>query len=200
MPLRILRKNNRELSDGELLARFHDKGDLKSLGELYSRHMHLVYGVCLRYLRNREESRDAVMGIFEKIASEPERHRPDNFRAWLYVVAKNFCLMAIRSEASGKAKHEEWAAEQELFVESEPFLHPVDREGSDADRALRECIEKLSLLQRESVELFYFENKCYREIAEKLGSDEKKVKSLLQNGKRNLKICMEGKNVRYDEE
>lgn len=199
MPLRILRKQNRELSDGELLVRFHEGGDLKALGELYSRYMHLVYGVCMKYLRNREEARDAVMGIFEKIASEPARHRPDNFRAWLYVVTKNFCLMALRSEASGKAKHEEWEIEQELFVESEPFLHPVDREGSETDRALRECIEKLSQLQRESVELFYFENKCYREIAERMRSDEKRVKSLLQNGKRNLKICLEGKNVRYEE-
>lgn len=169
------------------------------LGELYSRYMHLVYGVCLKYLRNREESRDAVMSIFEKIASEPERHRPDNFRAWLYVVTKNFCLMELRSAASGKVKYDKWAMEQDIFVESEPFLHPVDREGSETDRALRECIEKLSRLQRESVELFYFNNKCYREIAEMIGSDEKKVKSLLQNGKRNLKICLEGKNVGYEE-
>lgn len=200
MPLRVLRKNVVEFSDEELLARFHNGGDLKVLGELYSRYMHLVFGVCLKYLRNREESRDAVMNIFEKIASEPGRHRPDNFRAWLYVVTKNFCLMEIRSAASGKAKYDEWAAEQDTFMESDPFMHHVGREGNETDRALKECISKLTELQKESVELFYFHNKCYREIAEKIGSDEKRVKSLLQNGKRNLRLCLEGKNVRYEEE
>jgi RNA polymerase sigma-70 factor (ECF subfamily) len=197
MPLRILRKNDRELSDGELLARFNGGGDLKALGELYSRYMHLVYGVCLKYLRNREESRDAVMNIFEKMASEPGKHSPDNFRAWLYVVTRNHCLMKLRSAAADRSKFEEWATDNEIFMESEAILHPVDREGIETDTALRECIEKLTGLQKESIELFYFKNKCYREIAERLGADEKKVKSLLQNGKRNLKICLEGKNVRY---
>jgi RNA polymerase sigma-70 factor, ECF subfamily len=196
MLLKVFRKKGKELSDNELLARFIDNGDHEILAELYSRYMQLVYGVCMKYLRNREDARDGVIRIYEKIASEPARHQPDNFRAWLYVVTKNYCLMEIRSAEHRNQKLAEWQEDQKIFMESDDFLHPVDRDDSETDTALKECIEKLHDLQRRSVELFYFGNKCYREIAEELLTDEKKVKSLLQNGKRNLKICLEGKNVR----
>jgi len=197
MQLKVLRKKEKELSDGELLARYLAGGDLEVLGNLYNRYIPLVYGVCLKYLRNREDARDSVIKIFEKIAGERGKHKPDNFKAWLYVITKNFCLMELRSAASLKAKHEEWSAEQEFFMEPQTILHPIDRDDSETDRALQECIEKLVKLQRTTVELFYFGNKCYKEIAVELNTDEKRVKSLLQNGKRNLKICLEGKNVRY---
>jgi len=197
MQLKVLRRKEKEVSDEELLARYLAGGDLEVLGTLYSRYMSLVYGVCLKYLRNRDDSRDAVIRIFEKIAGEHGKHRPENFRAWLYVVTKNFCLMELRSAASLKARHEEWSADQEYFMEPETILHPIDRDERETDVALQECIEKLVQLQRVTIEMFYFGNKCYREIAVELKTDEKKVKSLLQNGKRNLKICLEGKNVRY---
>lgn len=196
MLLKVFRNKGKELSDNELLARFIDNGDHEILAELYSRYMQLVYGVCMKYLRNREDARDGVIRIYEKIASEPARHQPDNFRAWLYVVTKNYCLMEIRSAEHRNHKLAEWQEDQRIIMESDDFLHPVDRDGIETDIALKECIEKLHELQRISVELFYFGNKCYREIAEELLTDEKKVKSLLQNGKRNLKICLEGKNVR----
>jgi RNA polymerase sigma-70 factor (ECF subfamily) len=41
--------------------------------------------------------------------------------------------------------------------------------------------------------LFYLEQKCYKDIADLTGYDLNKVKSAIQNGKRNLKICMERK-------
>lgn len=197
MQLKVLRRKEKEVSDEELLARYLAGGDLEVLGTLYTRYMSLVYGVCLKYLRNRDDSRDAVIRIFEKIAGEHGKHQPENFKAWLYVVTKNFCLMELRSAASAKARHEEWSADQEYFMEPETILHPIDRDERETDVALQECIEKLVQLQRLTIELFYFGNKCYREIAVELKTDEKKVKSLLQNGKRNLKICLEGKNVRY---
>lgn len=197
MQLKIFRGKEKELSDEELLARYLAGGDLEVLGTLYSRYMSMVYGVCLKYLRNRNDARDAVISIFEKISGEQGKHKPDNFRAWLYVVTKNFCLMELRSAASAKAKQEEWSAEQKFFMEPESILHPIDRDERETDRALQECIEKLAQLQRVAIELFYFGNRCYREIAVELKTDEKRVKSLLQNGKRSLKICLEDKNVRY---
>lgn len=197
MLLKVFRKNENKMSDEELLAGYLAGEGAGLLAELYSRYMHMVYGVCLKYLRNREESQDCVIRIWEKVAAELVRHRPENFRAWLYVVTKNFCLMELRASASGKRHHDEWAADQLIIMESEQFMHPVDREENGSDQALKDCIAQLAELQKKSVELFYFGNKCYREIAEELRTDEKKVKSLLQNGKRNIKICLEGKNVSY---
>ena len=181
-------------SDEELLRLFHRNGSLDTLGELYSRYMHLVYGVSLKYLANREEAKDIVMQIFEKLVTDLPGQEVRNFKSWLYVLTKNHCLMQIRSQKSADGRMEGYKIEQE-FMESEQEMHPIDREDHSVEEALKQCIELLKSEQKQCIELFYYEKLCYQEIAEKLGMNEKKVKSYLQNGKRNLKICLERKDV-----
>ncbi len=196
MIIRIPGKRNKSGSEKELLDEFRRSGDLEVLAELYSPYMHLVYGVCLKYLRDRESSMDAVMQIFEKLITELPKHQVENFRNWLHVVTRNFCLMKLRSDKSENEKMEEWQKESIFFMESEPALHPVDDDDPEKDKMLEDCISRLKDEQKSCIRLFYFENKCYNEIAECLRIDENKVKSHLQNGKRNLKICLEEKNGR----
>lgn len=190
--------DNSDSRDQSLLDQFRVNSDLSILGELYSPYMHLVYGVCLKYLKDREKSQDAVMQIFEKLITEIPKHKINNFRSWLYVLAKNHCLMELRSSSSRKEREKKYGLEQQIFMESEPELHPVDEENSKLNKALQECIESLKKEQKECVLLFYYKDKCYREISEMLHLDEKKVKSYLQNGKRNLKICLENKDAREE--
>jgi RNA polymerase sigma-70 factor, ECF subfamily len=194
MIFRLSRDKNTERTDEELLKDFRSDNDLEILGELYSRYMHLVYGVCLKYLKERDESMDAVMQIFEKLISEIPRHEIENFRPWLHAVTRNHCLMHLRSKKSDDKKLEEWAVDSMIFMENPPELHPVDDNSSEMDKALEDCIERLKEEQKQCIRLFYYSNKCYHEVAESLGIDEKKVKSHLQNGKRNLKLCLEEKN------
>jgi RNA polymerase sigma-70 factor (ECF subfamily) len=185
---------NPDITDEELLRQFNRNGSLETLGALYSRYMHLVYGVSLKYLESREDARDAVMQIFEKLILDLPGQEIRNFKSWLYVLTKNFCLMQIRSRKSADGRLEGYKFEQE-FMESESEMHPMDREHRSAEADLQRCMEKLKKEQKQCIELFYYQNLCYQEIAEQLGIHEKKVKSFLQNGKRNLKICLEGKNV-----
>jgi len=198
MLLRIPGKKLRNKEDAELLAEYRSGGDLEILGELYSRYMHLVYGVCLKYLKDREESKDAVMQIFEKLLIEIPKHKIENFRSWLYVVTKNYCLMQLRSGKSDSEKLTEWINDPAIFMESSTDLHPLDKDEDSGfiDKALEDCIERLNEQQKKCIRQFYFENRCYNEIAADNGLDIKKVKSYLQNGKRNLKLCLEEKNVR----
>jgi len=186
---------HQKISDEGLLEKFKLSGNLDLLGELFSRHMHLVYGVSLKYFKDRDEAQDAVMNIFEKLVTDLPKHEVQNFKSWLYVLTKNHCLMEIRSRKSNDRRLAGLKIEQE-FMESEYNLHPLDREEEIIGDALKECIEKLKSEQKQCIELFYYKKLCYQEVAEKLNLEEKKVKSYLQNGKRNLKICLEGKNVR----
>jgi RNA polymerase sigma-70 factor (ECF subfamily) len=196
MQFRVSGSRNKKLPDDELLNKFRSEGDLEILGELYSRYVHLVYGVCLKYLREREESMDAVMNIFEKLIVEIPGHEILNFKSWLYVVTKNFCLMHIRSQKSKNEKHAEWLTEEFLIMENHTEMHPIDKGDSGMDKELEDCITRLKDEQRECIRHFYYNNRCYNEIALVMNIDEKKVKSHLQNAKRNLKICLEEKNVR----
>jgi len=188
------RKISKEKTDEELIAEFSSSGDLEVLGELYSGYMHLVYGVSLKYLKNREEAMDAVMQIFEKLITDIPKQEIQNFRNWLHVVTKNYCLMHLRSVKSKNERLAEWAVNPQNFMENVSEMHPIDRDEPDMKDAINDCIERLKKEQKYCIKQFYYENRCYREIAVSLGISEKKVKSYLQNGKRNLKICLEEKN------
>ena len=193
MPLIFLRKRETKESDGELLKRFREEGDVAVLGQLYERYMHLVYGVCLKYLEEREAAKDEVMNIFEKLVTTVPGEEILNFRTWLYVVTKNHCLMLLRSRKSESARMETMLSDPTFFMEKEAQVHPMENdEGIDMKR-LEECIGRLKDEQKNCIQLFYYEGCGYRQIAERLGMDESKVKSYIQNGKRNLRICMEGK-------
>ena len=198
MLIKIQGKKRRSRTDEELLTEFRSGGDPEVLGELYSRYMHLVYGVCLKYLKVREESQDAVMQIFEKLIIEIPKHNIENFRSWLHVVTKNYCLMQLRSDKSQSERISEWINDHDVFMETVTDLHPLDEDNDSkvVDRALEDCIERLKEEQKKCIRQFYFENKCYNEISADLDMDVRKVKSYLQNGKRNLKLCLEEKHVR----
>lgn len=140
------------------------------------------------------------MQIFEALPEKLLRHDVRDFRPWLYVITKNHCLMNLRSEKTKAEKQKYFAIEQTFIMEYERDLHPVDEETSQSDDDLRDCIERLGSEQKTCILLFYYKNKCYREIAVNLKMNEKKVKSHLQNGKRNLKNCLEQKeHVRQKE-
>jgi RNA polymerase sigma-70 factor (ECF subfamily) len=196
MVFKFTGKISHHRTDEELITEFSTSGDLEILGELYSGYMHLVYGVCLKYLKDREEATDAVMQIFEKLIIEIPKQRIENFRSWLHVVTKNYCLMQLRAKKSHEEKLKDWTTDPLIFMENSYDLHPIDKDEGDMEEALADCMKKLKDDQRECIRQFYYENRCYNEIALNMGLDINKVKSHLQNGKRNLKICLEEKNER----
>jgi RNA polymerase sigma-70 factor (ECF subfamily) len=174
-------------TDEELLSLYKRDEDLKVLGVLYDRYMSMVYGVAMKYLRHREESRDAVMQIFEKLVETLKSHEVQHFKSWLYVTARNYCLMQLRS-----SKNRHFKEIDEHFMESEAPVHLEDEPEIEMNISkLEKCMEELGAEQKRCVQLFYLNQKCYRDITEITGYDDNKVKSYIQNGKRNLKICME---------
>jgi RNA polymerase sigma-70 factor (ECF subfamily) len=186
---------NQETSpaDDLLVAQFTDTGDAAVLGELYSRYMPLVYGVCLRYLASGPDAEDAVMEIFEELVVKIPGHRIRNFRTWLWSVARNHCLQRLRREK--RAVRVDF---EERFMESPSFLHLLsDTEGSEAALGvLAGCMEKLPARQHEAVSMFFVEKLSYADIAEATLGEVKRVKSYIQNGKRNLRLCLEKHGVR----
>lgn len=175
------------LSDEELVIAYKQSSDLKVLGELFQRYMDLVYGVCLKYLKQSESAQDAVMAIFEELIIKLQKHEVENFKGWLYTLARNHCLMRLRSEK--KAITVNFDVE---LVQSEENPHlNGELEKEENFRKLEYCLLQLQNEQRTVIELFYLQGKCYNEIVELTGMDWNKVRSHIQNGRRNLKNCME---------
>lgn len=191
MPPLFLRKVTTGEADDDLLERFRKDGDIQVLGRLFEKYMVLVYGVCLKYLDDRDEAKDEVMNIFERLVTTLPGQEINNFRSWLYAVTKNHCLMLLRSRKSEAAHRDVMLNDPTFFMEKETEMHLVeDNEPPDIER-LEGCIEKLGEEQRECIRLFYYYGYGYKEICVKLGMQEKKVRSCIQNGKRNLKLCLE---------
>lgn len=179
--------SNPETPDLELVARYKQSANLKLLGILYERYMELIYGVCFKYLKNAELAKDAVMQIFEVLVEKLHKHEIENFRSWLYTLAKNYCLMQLRSPKTLKT-----VELQEFDMQSGEEMHLNGvMQKEEEFKKLEKCLDTLSPDQKESVELFYLQNKCYKEIADITGKDWNKVRSLIQNGRRNLKNCIE---------
>lgn len=191
----FLRRKTITQSDEELVARYREEGDIGILGQLYERHMHLVYGVCLKYLGEREWAKDEVMNIFEKLVTTVQQQEIERFRTWLYVVTKNHCLMLLRSRKSEMIHEDAMINDPTFFMENASEMHPVEDETEEEMRRLEECIRRLKEEQRSCIRLFFYEGCSYRQISERLGMEENKVKSYIQNAKRNLRICIEGLKV-----
>ncbi len=174
-------------TDAELVLIYKDKGELDTLATLYQRYMELVYGVCLKYLPDEESAKDAVMNIFEELIVKLKQHDIENFRGWLHVVARNHCLMQLRS-----VKNIKTTSLNESIVQLEENLHLNGiMEKEFALDQMTACLQTLPNEQQQCVELFYLQNKSYNEIVTITGFDWKSVRSYIQNGRRNLKLCMD---------
>lgn len=201
--------NIKNCSDSELIQKFREIRDNAIVGELFQRYTHLVFGVCMKYLKNEDEAKDGVMQVFEKILTDLHKHEVQNFKGWLYIVAKNYCLMNLRNK---KIQVElpihltEDSSDECVSIDSSDFSGignqremPVELvsnfhlNGEDKENQLvlmEKAIKELKEHQRICIELFYLQEKSYEEVSNITGYSMKEVKSFIQNGKRNLKIIM----------
>jgi RNA polymerase sigma factor (sigma-70 family) len=185
--LAFLKNISSNQPDDELVTAYKQTQDLNVVGELFQRYMDLVYGVCLKYLKQPENAQDSTIAIFEELSTKLLKHEVDNFKGWLYTVTKNHCLMRLRSE-----KKQTVVKFDTELMQSEEAVHLNGvLEKEENFKQMEYCLGQLVSEQRKVIELFYLEGKCYNEIMEMTGIEWNKVRSYIQNGRRNLKLCIE---------
>jgi len=178
------------ITDQELLEKFHADHDNEWLGILLQRYTLLLLGVCMKYLKNEEEAKDSVQQIFLKVIQELHKYKVEYFKSWLYMVAKNHCLMKLR-ERQGKIATE--LTERLTATPDEETDRTALLQNDHTLNLMEEALKELNSEQQQCVTLFYLEKKSYQEITETTGYSMLQVKSYIQNGKRNLKILIEKK-------
>ena len=175
------------IEDRELLEQFYSSRDNKWLGILLQRYTLLLLGVCMKYLKNEEEARDAVQQIFLKAITELEKYRVEYIKSWLYMVARNHCLMKLRDKNIIVPVEDR----TQLAAPESDQIEITERENTLT--LLEESLATLNPEQKTCVTLFYLQKKSYQEIVKQTGYTLLQVKSYIQNGKRNLKILVEKK-------
>lgn len=187
MSLIKLHKNHKDLDDEALLQQLKKTGDIIFFQYLFERYIPLVYGLCLKYLRSPDKSQDAVMDIYENLSSKILNYEIAIFKNWLYSVVKNHCFSILK-----ESKKEIVVDFDSQLMESDSILTLFNEEVDDEkEHALNNCLQQLSEPQRICINKFFYENKSYADIVDETGYPLKSVKSYIQNGKRNLKNCID---------
>jgi RNA polymerase sigma factor (sigma-70 family) len=177
----------KSLSDKELADLYQSSAQQGFVAELYGRYSGLLFGVCMKYLEDADAAADACADIYIELVQKMLKHEVQNPKAWLHTLARNHCLMKIRSDKKMPVD-----SISESFVQLEDNWHPeIAKEKEHRLNAMEHCIEGLKDEQRQAVRLFYLEEKSYNEIAEITGIGWNTIRSQIQNGRRNLKLCIE---------
>ena len=176
------------ISDKELMNHYYTDGNNEWIGILLQRYTLLLLGTCMKYLKNEQDAKDSVQQIFLKVITEISKYKVEYFKSWLYMVARNYCLMQLRDKNIN------------LPVEEEKHAQPIEETDFDAilskERTLtimEDSLQELNEDQKKCVVLFYIHKRPYHESANHTGFSLLQVKSYIQNGKRNLKILVERK-------
>lgn len=197
MALHFFRNNDKKellsLPDEQLVARYAQTHNKEIIGILYERYTHLLFTVCYKYLGNDADAEDTVMLVFEKLFELLKKSEIQSFKSWIYTITKNECLMHLRHKKSGERVIEDNLKKLDTeIMESVDLNHLLtDGDGEQRIRYLEAAITGLSSEQKQCIELFYLNEKSYREVEQITGYTYNEVKSHIQNGKRNLKQMME---------
>lgn len=180
-------KDYKNIEDAALLERFYEEHNNELLGILLQRYTILLLGVCMKYLKNEEDAKDSVQQIFLKVINELHKYKVGYFKSWLYMVARNHCLMRLRD----KGRHTAELNEQAIATPDDRELIRHAKEKDTMLTHMETALQQLNKEQKLCVTLFYLDKKTYQQIAAETGYSIMQVKSNIQNGKRNLKIQME---------
>lgn len=181
-----LQKDN-DITDAKLLQNFYNDHDNKWLGILLPRYTLLLLGVCMKHLKNEEDAKDCVQQIFLKVIGELHKYKVEYFKSWLYMIAKNHCLMKLRGNKKSNLELKEQSIPAQDSHSDKSDLIETDKLYEMMETGMQQLNEE----QQTCLKLFYLQKKSYSEISEITGYTVMQVKSHLQNGKRKLKLIVE---------
>ncbi len=179
----------RNLNDEDLLTHVAQRQDQEAFNMLYRRYAHLALGVCMKYLNDPGLAQDATQTVFTRIWTDAANYQVRSFRPWFYKVVKNHCLMILRKSNENADLPENILAD---FMESDDQVHRKIKE-EELFAIVQQCLQQLNDYQQVCMKYFYLQQKTYAQTAALLDLTEKEVKSYLQNGRRNMKICIKQK-------
>ena len=183
----------RKLSDEDIISLYKEKQWNSCIDELYQRYSHMVFGVCLKYVKQIENAEDLTLSLFASLTEKLLHHQVQHFKSWLYVSARNSSLMFLRANKMNQDLKED----DVLYDDSDQRLDEK-LEKDELIESLTMVFEELKKEQRICIQLFYLQKRSYEEITTITQYSLKEVKSHLQNGRRNLKLLLEKRKIDHE--
>jgi len=159
------------------------RGDTDAYDELVRRHERALYNGALRIVRNSEDARDIVQGVFVKAYEKLSTYDPERkFFSWIYRMMVNASLNWVEARRT----HQELEAD---LPSSEPSPEGEFVMGEES-RRIEEALARLKPEHRLAVVLRYFGELSYDELSYVLDLPAKTVKSRLYEARRLLAAYM----------
>jgi RNA polymerase sigma-70 factor, ECF subfamily len=184
-----------EPSDEALIARIC-AGDSDALGLLFSRYARLVWSIARRILRNGEEADDLLQDLFLLVRRRASVF--DSSKGSVRSLLIQMCYQRAFSRrrdlarrnfyASGELAGKVTAAKPSLFVP----CYDESLEAQFGKAALQRALEDLSVEQRETLRLCFFEGHTLEEIAKRLGESYGNVRHHYYRGLAKLRKHLKG--------
>lgn len=178
-----------EPEDGEVWRELV-AGNLTALDLLYDRYAHLALGLASRMLNDRQSAEDVVQESFLQVWRYARSYNPGrgSLRSWLLAIVHHRCIDALRRRAT-RPKTVTWKVE--TYDHAGPSDTWTEVEQRLTQAAVRRALLHLSVEQRETIELSYFEGYSHAQIAERLGLPLGTVKGRLRLGLQRLRGLLE---------
>ncbi|MGI9548067.1 MAG: RNA polymerase sigma factor [Flavobacteriaceae bacterium] len=162
------------------------KGDRKSQEQLYKKYASILFGVCLKYSRNKVEAEDnlhdSFVTIYEKITQYKSK---GSFEGWMKRIAINTVLQKYRKQ-------------QHLKVVSENLMEEIEHDSAYGDISLQtllKYIQELPNKYRLTFNMYVLDGYSHREISEELGTSLGTSKSNLARARMILKEKIKKQNI-----
>jgi RNA polymerase sigma factor (sigma-70 family) len=160
--------------DYNLIRAALDKGDQKAYAELMGRYRDSVYFMLLKMVNNKDDADDLTIEAFGKAFKRLQQYTPNYaFSTWLFKIASNNCIDFIRRKkmvtfSIHKTFENEEGSEMSMDIKSEGLTPEENFIKKQKVKHMHDVVDKLKPRYRVLVEMRYFDELSYEEIAEKL--------------------------------
>lgn len=165
-------------------------GDQQAFAALYDRFSHRVYGLVRKVVRDPSLSQDTVQEVMTELWRTSPRFDPDrgNAVSWILTLAHRRAVDAVRREQSARDRADTVGRQEDAARPFDDVSEAVTM--ADEHSQIRKALDALTDLQRQAIDLAYFEGMTYREVAENLGVPLGTIKTRMRDGMIRLRDTM----------
>ena len=168
-------------------------GDRAAFSHLYDLTSARIYGLALRVIRDVHYAEEVVQESYLQYWQKADQYQPSrgSVITWMMTIAHRRAVDRVRTEELQQRKAAEYGAGNASTPHPIPLEVVVDREET---RTLHTCLDRLTELQRASIEMSYFNGMTYPEVAAVMSTPLPTIKSRIRDGLRRLKKCLHGES------
>jgi RNA polymerase sigma-70 factor (ECF subfamily) len=164
------------------------RGDEQAFATIYDTLGASVYGLARRVVRDPSRAEEISQEVFIQVWKSAARFDPErgNAKSWILTLAHRRAVDAVRHDqaATNRENKYDWSNGPDFDEVEETVTISLEHEQ------VRRCLDGLTELQREAVNLAYYQGFTYAEVAESLGANTATVKTRMRDGIVRLRDCM----------